>query len=378
MRILYWTELFWPHIGGVEVVSRQLIDALQNRNHEFLVVSSHSGHKLPDASCIDDISIRRFHFQKALANRDLRALRTIKQDLTTLKQAFQPDIVHINSSQPSLFFHQITASSCPAPTLFTIHEPPMSVSDPNSVLGRTLHSARWVAAVSEAMLQQARRLVPEIEPRSSVIYNALETPHLHPAPLPFDPPLLLCMGRLVEVKGFDLALRAFPILLKQFPKARLVIVGDGPIRGNLEELAAQIAPADTIRFTGWIQPEKIPDIINTATAVIVPSRWSEPFGLVALQAAQMARPVVAACVGGLPEIIVHGKTGLLVAKENSLALAESISFLLRHPEDAVRMGEEAMKKAHETFGMERFANEYDALYHRLQASAGEINRAEPL
>ena len=79
---------------------------------------------------------------------------------------------------------------------------------------------------------------------------------------------------------------------------------------------------------GWVEPSGVPALLNTATVVLMPSR-REGLPLVGIQAALMARPIVAAArAGGLPEIVVHGQTGLLVEKEDSRALAAAVAYLL--------------------------------------------------
>jgi glycogen(starch) synthase len=263
-----------------------------------------------------------------------------------------------------VFFHQHTDRLSPAPTLVTVHSP-IRTSEPNSLVGRLLCSARWVAAVSEAMLDDVRQLLPDLASRSNVIYNGLEAPEIEPAPLPFEEPRLLCIGRVVVDKGFDLAIDAFASIIKRFPRARLVIAGDGVARPELEAQVARLGLEGAVDFAGWVTPEKITELINAATMVLMPSRWREPFGLVALQAAQIARPIVATRVGGIPEIVLHEETGLLVEKDDSAALAKQIAFLLEHPNAATKMGQNARKKAQENFSMERFANDYDVLYRKL-------------
>jgi glycogen(starch) synthase len=195
--------------------------------------------------------------------------------------------------------------------------------------------------------------------------------------LAFDVPRLLCLGRIVDEKGFDLALEAFASLVDRFPEARLVIAGDGPARAGLEYRATLLGLVDTVEFIGWVAPEKVPELINTTSVVVIPSRWREPFCLVALQAAQMARPVVATRVGGLPEIVVHGQTGLLVERENSSAIAEAIAFLLEHPDVAAQMGRDARSRARDVFSWERFVDSYDALYRRLIRHADCVDSTNP-
>jgi glycogen(starch) synthase len=132
----------------------------------------------------------------------------------------------------------------------------------------------------------------------------------------------------------------------------------------LERQAAELNLTDVVDFIGWVSPDKVPELINTATMVLVLSRW-EGFGLVILEAASMARPVIASRVGGIPEVLAHEETGLLVESENSQALAEAIIFLLTHPNDAARMGHAARQRARELFSWEQCVEAYDALYKTL-------------
>ncbi len=238
---------------------------------------------------------------------------------------------------------------------------------------QTLRSANWVTANSDAVLADARLRVPEIIPRSSRVYNGLETPTLAPAPLPFNEPRLLCLGRVSKEKGFDLALSAFGSLIKDFPNLRLDIAGDGPERRELELQAAKLGLSQVIQFVGGVDPERVPSLMNTATLVVMPSRCEEAFGLAALEPAFMARPVVATRVGGLPEVVRDGQTGKIVNKEDTRALAEAIASFLSRPGEAIKMGVAGRLRAQELFSLERYVNDYDALYHRLIAEYSRQN-----
>lgn len=365
MKVLYWAEGFFPNIGGLEVLSAQFLSALQARGHEFVVIASDINPNLPERSYHDGIPVYRFPFFHVLTERDLNGLRSVVGKILDLIQSFKPDLIHVNYTGPSLFFLLRARTAMSIPTLFAIHSPPSRTSGANGQLAQMLRAVDWVAAVSHATLCDAEQVAPEIAGRTSVIHNGLKMPILQPTSLAFDSPRLLFIGRLAEEKGVDVALDAFALLLRRFSNARLMIAGDGPVRWDLEQHASLRGLNHAVQFLGWVSPEKIPALINSATMVVMPSRWREPFGLVALQAAQMARPIVATRVGALPEIILHNETGVLVENEDSGALADSIAFLLEHPAAAVKMGQAARKRAQETFGFERFVHSYEALYHDL-------------
>lgn len=367
MRVLYWTEPFFPYIGGIQVLAPKFLSAMQSRGYEFVVITEHRNLGLPDQSYFCGVPIYRFHFWRAFANRDPLQLFEIEQRIAQLKRNWKPELIHLNFSGPSFFSFFNTADVQPAPLVVALRgAPPEGGAGPDTLFGHALGSANWVTAVSAATLDRARQLVPEITERSSVIQNALELPSIAQVPLSFEPPRLLCLGRLVPEKGFDLALRALARLVLSFPNLCLTIAGDGPERTKLNELTNELGLSHAVEFVGWIAPEGVHELMNQATIVVMPSR-SEGLPQVSIQAAQMARPVVAARVGGLPEVVLDGETGLLIQAEDSDALAYAIAWLLSHPEDAVRMGVAARFRAQEVFDWASYLNAYDTLYQRIFA-----------
>lgn len=365
MKILFWCETFWPLIGGVQVLGARLADALSKRGFELLIVARRDNDDLPEYNRYGDIPIHRFPFLRGLHSRDLTHVLELRDQLSRLTHSFQPDLVHVFQSGPGVYFHVISPESHGRPLAMTLHETYASrFLQPDSLRGRLMRSASWIAACSASVLDATRQQVPDISARSSVVRNSLEMPTLAPAPLCFDPPRLLCIGRVVPDKGFDVALAAVKLLANRFPHAELIIAGDGPDRGPLEQQALSLG-LRTVEFRGWVDPEEVPALLNSCTLVLMPSRV-EPFGLVALQAAQMARPIVASRVGGLPEIVIQGETGWLVEKGDSNALASAVAFLLEHPELAVRMGQAARRRALRVFPWDNYVEAYEHLYRTLQ------------
>lgn len=366
MRILYWTPEFYPEIGGVEILSWKALPALRELDHEFLVVASHGNRSLPDVSELHGMPIHRFRFREILWERNPRKTMLCRKQIAELKRSFRPDLVHYHFGGPYGFFHVTTATAHPSPTLVTLHS---SVADhdcgPHTLLGKLLRQASWVTGVSNATLAAARRAVPGISARASVIYNGLESPDTIPAPIPFDEPRILCLGRAVEGKGFSVAVEAFADTGKRFPGSRLVIAGDGPAREGLEQQVAALGLSKSVEFSGWVDPEQVPELINRSTMVVLPSLRREEFPLVALEAAQMSRPVVASRVGGMEESVVHEQTGLLVEGGNPGQLAEAIALLLEHPDMAVRYGQAGRERAGNVFSLERYVEDYDRLYREL-------------
>jgi glycogen(starch) synthase len=366
MRVLIWSELFWPYIGGTEVLLAKLIPALRDRGHEFLVVTSEDYLDLPGRERYDGIPIERLPLRAAITSRDVELVRDAQQQVAALKRAFAPDLVHASGVGPSLFFHLRTADVHPAPLLLCLQNevPPGQRSGDGTLLYRAMLSASWVAACSQAALAQARRLVPEIASRSSVIRNGYDlTPGARGAP-PSDVSRLLCLGRLIPAKGLDVALTAFATLTRRFPALRLVIAGDGSARPALERQADELGVRGSVDFLGWVAPDRIRELLEAATVVVMPSR-REGLPLAAVQAALMGRPVVASRTGGLPEVVVHRRTGMLVEAEDARGLSEAVAFLLERPDVAASMGRAARNRARRLLSLDRCVDSYDALYRTL-------------
>ena len=364
MRVLFWSELFWPFIGGAEIIATRLIPALQERGYEFIVVTRHDSPDLPTEDQYRGIPIHRFPFWTGFEKRDVDQLIALRQKVTELKRSFAPDLVHIHGCAFIALFHLDTMSAYPAPLLVTLINELPNHKVEREWWGRVMRAADWVTGKAPVVIEQACELVPEIRERSSVIANGLEVPLLRPEPLAVDPPRLLCLGRLDPQKGFDVAISAMTLLSDRFPQLRLVIAGDGPERSKLERHIAELGLTEKVELVGWVAPDKVPALINTSMAVLMPSRY-EGLPSVALQAGVMARPLVATEVGGLREVIVDRQTGIVVEPEDSEGVAEAVAFLVEHPEEATRMGQNARRRVQSEFSWQRCVDAYDRLYQKL-------------
>ena len=361
MRVLFWSETFWPRIGGVERLAAGLLPALRDRGHEFAVVTWDDG--AARECSVEGLPIHRFpFFSKPQGDGAALTLQQVT-DVRRLKRRFVPDLVHVNSCGRSAWFHLVTDATA-APTLVTLHQPLSGDIDAASVAGRLLATASWIACCSNAVLESVCRLWPRMGTRASVIDNALPSVCAASPPLSLQPPRLLFVGRLVPEKGLDAVMGALPPLFTRVPQARLVVAGDGPLRAHLEAQAAQLELTPHIRFVGAVSPEAVRDLMAETSIIIVPSRV-EGFGLVALEAAMMGRPVVATDVGGLPHVVQHGVTGLLVDADDPRGFVRAIETLIHDPDAARRLGAAARQRALSRFDWGEHVLAYDQLYRRL-------------
>ncbi|MCK5483620.1 MAG: glycosyltransferase family 4 protein [Gemmatimonadetes bacterium] len=375
MKLLFLQEVFWPAIGGIEVLSLRALVALRQRGHEPVVVTSFGDRDLPARDEVMGISVFRLPFRKALGGRSLEAVIQCRAQIARLKRELEPDVMQLNFSGPSGYFLLATATRDDAPLVMAVRHPLNELTcREGSLTYRLLRAASWVTGNSRSTLDAARSAVPEIGPRSSVILNGLPAPGQTPADLSFEPPELLCLGRLVYEKGFHVAVEAFSLIRNAFPAARLTIAGDGPARQDLEAQVRRLGIQQAVLFTGWVSPDDVPDTINRASMVLMPSR-EESFGLVALESGLMGRPVIASRVGGLPEVVQHGETGLTVPRDDPEAMAAAAVRLLREPDRARRFGEAARERGLSTFSLDRYVDQYEALYRRLAGRDVEHRKA---
>lgn len=366
MKILYWTEQVTPYIGGVELITDDFLAALTASGHQVTVIAR-KGELTGDGPTVPGTSVpvHYFPFREALVNNRLDRIVSITRRIAALKAQLQPDLIHLNFCGPSPVFHLRTLAAHRAPTLMTLYALPEAEPSKTGVVERLLAAADRVVGPSAAVIDRTREWFPQIAAKSSVIYNTLNLPEVEIRPLPFDPPRLLCLGRVVPDKGFDLVVEALASIVKAVPGIELTIAGDGIDRPEIERQARRLGVDSRIVIAGWVPPADVLDLINTATIVIVPSRWFEPAPLVAIQAAHMGRPVVGARTGGIPELVVDGSTGIVVDKDDSAAIAGAVIGLLRDRDRATAMGERARARARTVFGWQHCFDAYGALYREL-------------
>lgn len=156
-------------------------------------------------------------------------------------------------------------------------------------------------------------------------------------------------GRLSEEKGQRQAIEAFFVLFQTAPSARLLIVGDGKDRQDLEKSAEALGIRDNVIFTGFVSDVR--DLMSACDAVIVPSVRGEGFGLAAVEAMALQRPVVASAQGGLNEIIVPGETGFLTKPGDPKAIADALTQLVDDPDMARSMGVRGRARVEERFAL---------------------------
>ena len=184
--------------------------------------------------------------------------------------------------------------------------------------------------------------------------------------IPDGAPVAGPAGRFEPPKGMEIWVRAAARILERVPEAWFLTVGDGPERRRLESLARELGLAGRMVFPGW--QEEIAPLLSAMDCFCMASRW-EAFPFVLLEAMAAARPVVATAVGGVPEVLEHGRGGTLVPPGDAAALAEAAAALLADGESRRAMGGRNLLRIREEFSLEGMIERYSAFYEEVAGDA---------
>jgi glycosyltransferase involved in cell wall biosynthesis len=170
-------------------------------------------------------------------------------------------------------------------------------------------------------------------------------------------------GRIVATKGIDVLIRAARQVNGEF-----VICGDGGRLGEMRALARELDLEDRIHFKGWLDPDELAREFADASAVVVPSLWPEPFGIVGIEAFAAGRPAVGSATGGIPEWLQDGVTGMCVPPGDELRLAQALDELLADPERQRAMGLAGRELVAARFSEERHLEALLQAYQRADTN----------
>ena len=185
-----------------------------------------------------------------------------------------------------------------------------------------------------------------------------------------DSPMVLALGRMVQWKGFHVLLKAWPQILSQCPQAQLVLAGDGPQRLSLLELSKTLGVSDSVHFTGAVNKSEVPSLMADADVfcnpgIVAQDGSCETLGIAVIEAMASGLACVGSGVGGIPEVIIHDKTGLLVEPSVPSALADAIIRLVAQPDLRQRMARAGKNRAKKHFCWSKIADETFQAYCRV-------------
>jgi glycosyltransferase involved in cell wall biosynthesis len=328
-------------ISGAENHLLLLLPALRDRGWDVAAVMLHEGEPGAEDFAVrleaDGVPVERVRLSRAFDPRAFaRILRRARRD--------RPDVVHTHLVHAD--FHGL-----PAGRLARV---PALVSTKHGFNAFRDRKAFATADRAESEGFDAATF--------EVVHYGIEAGS-EPPPLPGAPRLAI-VGRLIPIKGHDVLLRAVARARERLPGLTLEIAGDGELEQELRATAIRLGLGDAVTFLGRVAP--VDPVLERAEVVVVPS-FGEGFGMVALEAMERGRPVIASAVGGLPEIVDEGRTGLLVPPGDVEALVRAIAELADDPARAAGMGQAGRARALDGFSQERCTERIAVLYETALA-----------
>jgi glycosyltransferase involved in cell wall biosynthesis len=248
---------------------------------------------------------------------------------------------------------------------------------------RTRMLGRWAARYAKRFFCVSSDIAAEVaewrvvgSAKLSVVRNGIDMEEVDPAHsaavraemgIPLGAAVIGTVGRLSDVKRQDVLIRGLARLRRQNADVHLLLVGDGPRRGDLVKLAWKLGLADAVHFAGY---QNHPQRYLAAMDVFALSSDSEGMPLSVLEAWAARRPVVAYHVGGLPEIVEQRRSGILVPAGHETELAAAMLEVISNPKLAAELAAEGRRRVESEFSLTRTAQRYDNEYRSLCAPNG--------
>lgn len=372
--VLWWLPAYPPDVGGVETFAATVVPELHQRGQHLDLLIGTGG---PSDDVIDGIRHMRYPIRSAVQSIDPTELMRARRWVHERKTECRPDFYHVHFADASSLLHLTTANAAPAPMVLTVHNEPSdwlaAPAQPGSFVERLFDASSIITGVSASVVRRFAEEAHRFAHRMVAIPNGM-TIGAEPPPLP-SAPRILAIGRMTTQKGFDRLIRALPAIVARVPDVRVDFVGDGKETVALKQLARDLDLVENVNFWPAVPVDEVAGWMEFARIVVTPSRF-EGLCLVALEAAERGRPVVATDVSGLDNVVVHGRTGFHVDKDRIDAepelLVEPICELLRIGGPAEEFGRKARRRAADVFGLDACVSAYEMVYAAVLAEPVDL------
>lgn len=367
----------YPTYGGSGVVATELGKALSEKGHEVHFITYSKPVRLEDF-----FSTNIYYHEVNINAYPLFEHKPYETALTSMivdvVRYHNLDILHVHYAIPhascAYMAQQILKSmGIFIPFVTTLHGTDITIvgrdASVEPVITFSILQSDGVTAVSQSLVQDTYNNFPDVKNKPiEVIYNFVDKKrfyrkkldHFKKAIAPSDEPIICHASNFRKVKNVDDVIRAFDLIRREV-SAKLLLVGDGPERTNIERLCRELGNCGDIRFLG--KQDAIEDILSISDVFLLPSS-AESFGLAALEAMACGVPVVATHVGGLPELVLHEQTGFLVKEHDIEALAKSTLDILKNA-DMHQQFSQAASRASEQFEQSTIVSSYERIYEKV-------------
>jgi len=390
MNIALLPSAFYPSLGGVEELTRQLALELKRQGHQVIILTNRWPRSLPRHELINGIPVYRLAFRTPDANAKAKlsyalSHRLVLEKMLHVLRRHRADFLHVQCVSSNAYYALKAQSRLGLPLVVTLQgELTMDASQlfqrsefARETLRQCVLKAELVTGCSGKTLLDAEEFLGHRIAGSRVIFNAAEMkdfadtePYRHARPYIFS------LGRMVPQKGFDLLLRA--LADAGVESHDLLIAGDGPEKAALEIQARELGLGERVRFVGRADRTQVAALFSGCSFFVLPSRADEGLPVVCAEAMAAGKAVIATRSGGAPEAVIHGETGLIVEKGDVEGLSNAIRQMVNDPihrESMARAGKERSS----LFSWETVAAEYVKAYEAsAKGAAGQKEQVAAL
>lgn len=369
MKVLQWAFPLLTSRGGREEFILDLTCSLMEHDVTVAMVHDSTENSIEISSPALPSGVNRFSlsFSQIEAGNQENGLRSTLALLQDFVEQFSPDVIHFHTpGGKDIPLLKSVAALTEAPVIYTEHESASHRVEPARRSRALIDSfVDYVVCPSQSSRRELLSLFPTWDNRTTVIPNGVN--HFVDEQST-TPGLVYASGRHSPEKGWGVLIAAWSIVNEFVPEARLVLGGSGGQTPTLKKMVSHYGLDESVLFTGWLPRDQNRQIAAEAEVVVVPSTWSEPFGLVVIEAALSGTPSIVSRSGALEEIVHHNVTGIHFESGDVAGLAMAVVKVLKDKPFRESLGEKARELAQDRFTMQKCVEAHIALYESARNS----------
>ena len=368
-RVLFICSLYHPHIGGIETMVTELSRFYRGQGIESVILTKKWPTTLTEEDDYKDTKIYR-----VVSARTETEFNNIIEWAKNNENKIKADIIHvIGVRRPLPLIGLLLSRHWNVPLISTIagseipntgdSETETVWNESKEIMRPVLESSSIVTCVSKALENDLRGIVPILN-YVRTVYAGIDTEFINSVSCTeTEKNYIVSLRRLTPSKGVDILIRAFKDIANEYPQIRLLIAGEGHEEENLKTLARNLNLDDKIKFIGTVSLTRAISLLKGAICTVVPS-ISEGGSLVNIEAQAASCPVVASRVGGIPEYVQDGVSGLLFESRNLKDLADKVKIIISNAPLRNKLIQGGVEHANK-FSWDILGPQYLALYNEM-------------
>ncbi len=374
------SDVYYPFPGGITEHVHHLSYYLQKRGHDVTILTGNhrNGHQNFGLNSVKVIRVGRGILVPI--NKSFYSLPISFHLPSRVKEILLEndwDIVHVHGTlSPSLpLFTLLQSPHVNFMTFHPTHGYSIGFELFKPILNRAFENIDGKIAVSKSALRSIKR---HFDGEFRIIPNGVDIRRFGPQVAPMenlkrpDEKTILFVGRIEPRKGLSTLIKAFELVLKNIPEAKLVIVGDTPLKRIYEYRTRKLA--DRVIFLGKVPAKMIPSVYRSADVFVAPASGKESFGIVLIEAMASKIPVIASNIEGYREVVIDGYNGLLFPANDYQCLARTIEWVLKDRDLATKLGKNGRNYVEANFSWDTISKQIEDFYFEVLKNAQKVLR----